>query len=777
MHIQRQLQITMATIAVLGTLLLSMGQRDLVLPLVMILAAGASVWLTDIRGLLRLNRTVANIAMLLAAAVSMRELIMYRGEMQAVGFARLLIYLQIIVLFQKKDARSYWLLIMLSLLQVIVAALFSQGIVFGVMLIIYMLIASLGLTLLLFLRQWEEFLPVENPTPVSVPGRWPLAGQKSDFTRASAGGMDLGLGRELYSRLAGVGMRTIGVTVVLFIFLPRFGQVGWMGEIMGNKQTVGFNDNVNLGEFGQIIENPGEVMRIRFYDQANGAPYDVHGPIYLRGAVLMNYKRGQWRVGRPAVTLGITTLERRHNERLPANLVRQECIIEGLDRPELFYVAPYVPVNSDIYITVDESRLRLLRSENLRGQRFRYQLGTTALVKGRQQLLTPIARGENYDAALRTAAPDEENGLPNLARLAQSWIEESKLPREDRVGRARYLERKLALSGMFNYSLESQNRDPALDPIEDFVTKHRSGHCEFFATALTLMLRSQHIPARMVVGYCTDEWNEIGECYQVRQLHAHTWVECYLRPSQIPRELVHGEDVWNWSKFGGWLQLDPTPEGRASSQAGWWSPIGNAFQWFDYAWSYYVVELNYERQRNAIFRPIAQAFTFLYKSVFDAQTWHNLFKRIGDALRLSGLPGVIAWGLLVAASLAGAALLGFLCWLARRLGDKLWRRLSGRSPKRRDGPRVEVAFYRRLEALLAARGLVRSAGQTQREFACWAGCSLAAVSGETGLALLPVRVAEAFYRVRFGRLPLDNAQAEAVEQSLAQIAACDVNRG
>ncbi|MGD0382263.1 MAG: DUF3488 domain-containing protein, partial [Thermoguttaceae bacterium] len=326
MQLKRLLQITMATIAALGTLLLSMGQRDLVLPLVMILAAGASVWLTDITGLFRLNRTLANIAMLLAAAVSLRELMTYRGEMQAVGFARLLIYLQIIVLFQKKDARSYWLLIVLSLLQVIVAALFSQGVVFGLMLIIYMLIASLGLTLLLFLRQWEEFLPVENPTPASVPGRWPLAGQKSDFAGASAGGMDLGLGRELYSRLAGVGVRTIAVTVVLFVFLPRFGQVGWMGEIMGNTQTVGFDDKVNLGEFGQIIENPGEVMRIRFYDQATGEPYEVHGPIYLRGAVLMKYKRGQWSVGRPAVTLGITTLERRHNERLQANLVRQECI-------------------------------------------------------------------------------------------------------------------------------------------------------------------------------------------------------------------------------------------------------------------------------------------------------------------------------------------------------------------------------------------------------------------------------------------------------------------
>ncbi|MGA2796661.1 MAG: DUF3488 and transglutaminase-like domain-containing protein [Thermoguttaceae bacterium] len=780
MNLQRLLQITMATIAALGTLLLGMGQRELVLPLVMILAAGASVWLTDITGWLRLNRTLANIAMLLAAVVSMRELIIYRGgiqgEIQAVGFARLLIYLQIIVLFQKKDARSYWLLIMLSLLQVVVAALFSQGIVFGLMLMIYMLIASLGLTLLLFQRQWEEFFQGEEPAPAAAPGRWPLAGQKSDFPAASAGGIGLGLGRELYSRLAGIGMRTVGVTVLLFIFLPRFGQLGWIGAILQTKQTVGFSDKVDLGEFGQIIENPGEVMRIRFYDQDNGAPYDVRGAIYLRGAVLLNYKLGQWSVGWPAYAMGTTTLERNRKDPLPEHLIRQECIIEGLDRPELFYVAPYVPIKSDIYITVDETLLRLLRSEYLRSQRFRYVLGTTAIVDGRQQPLAPPWRGEDYDAALRMPETDETTDLPNLARLAQNWIDESKLPSEDRAGRARYLERKLSASGLFSYSLESQNRDSAMDPIEDFVTNHRAGHCEFFATALTLMLRSQQIPARMVVGYRTDEWNEIGQCYQVRQLHAHTWVECYLRPSQIPRELLHGEGFWRWSDYGGWLQLDPTPESVVKSQSSWFSPIGKTLQWFDSAWSYYVVELNYERQRNAIFQPIVRACTFLYKSISDAQAWRNLFTRIGNALRLSGLPGAIAWGLLVATSLAGSALLAISGWIAWRLADKLWRRLSGRQPKSRHGPQIEVEFYRRLEGLLAKRGLVRRAAETQREFANFAGSALAVGSGESGLQLMPLSVAEAFYKVRFGRLPLDNTQSEAVEQALARIAACDVAR-
>jgi protein-glutamine gamma-glutamyltransferase len=784
--LERLLQITMATIAVLGTLLLSMGQRDLALPLVMIAAAASSVWLTDIKGWLRLNRTLAGLAMLVAAAVSLRELWMYRGQMEAVGFARLLIYLQVIVLFQKKDARSYWLLITLSLLQVVVAALFSQGIIFGLMLIIYMMITSLGLTLLLFKRQWEEFLGAEGSAvakgagPFSMtrqsrplPARWPLAGQRADFQRGGAGDVALGLGHELYRRLGGIGLRTVGVTVLLFILLPRFGQVGWIGAVLQTKQTVGFNDRVDLGEFGQITEDPGEIMRIRFYDQDNGAPYKVRGEIYLRGAVLLNYEQGHWLVGRPAMAVGNPTLER--DDTLPEHLVRQECIIEGLDRSELFYVAPYVPLHSDTYITVDEARLRLLRSEYYRSQRFRYELGTTALVDGRQRLLYPIQLGEDYDAALRLSPLHTSNNLPNLIRLAQGWIDESGLPAEDRAGRARYLERKLSASGMFTYSLENQNRDRAVDPIEDFMTTHRAGHCEFFATALCLMLRSQQIPARVVVGYRTDEWNQIGQCYQVRQLHAHTWVECYLRGSQIPSELRHGEDLWHWSSRGGWLQLDATPESQAKSQTSWYSPITKTFQWFEYAWSYYVVELNYERQRNAIFRPVGRLCVYLYKSVFNAQAWHNLYVRVRDALRLSGLPGAVAWGLLVAMLLAGAALVAVLCWLIWRAGNALWRR-SGRQLKRMGVPQIEVEFYRRLEALLAKRGLIRRAGQTQREFANSAGATLAAQIGETGLEIVPLCVAEAFYRVRFGRLPLDNDQLQAVEQALDRIAACEAAR-
>jgi protein-glutamine gamma-glutamyltransferase len=770
---QRLLQITMAAMAALGTTLLSMGQRDVVLPLVMILAAGSSVWLTDVRGLLRLNRTLSNIAMIAAAVVSLRYLII-GGEIQAIGFARLLIYLQIIVLFQNKDSRSYWLLIMLSLLQVIVATLFSQGIIFGLMLIVYMLITSLGLTLLLLKRQFEQFAPSEKSAVIAGGGRWPLTGRKVEFSGAPAGHIDVALGREIFRRLSGIGMRTVGVTVVLFIFLPRFGQFGWIGSIMQTTQTVGFNDKVNLGEFGRIIENPDEVMRIRFFNNADNTPYVVHGAIYLRGAVLMDYYRGQWNAGEPAASIGNQTLSVPIKPHYPPDLVSQECIIEGLDRPELFYVAPYVPIQSDLYIEEDESQLRLLRADHLCNTRYKYKLGTTALVNGAQVPLVPGNEKEDvWVSPLRMAPPDKMHELPNLVRLARQWIEESKLPETDRVGRARYLEKKLSTSDLFRYSLTGQQRDPAIDPIEDFLTNNREGHCEYFATALTLMLRSLNIPARMVVGYRTDEWNGVGQCYQVRQLHAHTWVECWLRGRQIPPELLHGKDLFKWSADGGWLQLDPTPESEAREQTSWYSPVTKTMQWFNYVWSYYVVELNYERQSSAIFQPIFRAAKYIYKLFTDRQTWRDMYGYFHRALRLSGLPGAIAWGLFFLTVLSVAALTALVCWLIWRQIDKIWRKISGCPAKRRRGPQIEVEFYRRLEAILAARGLVRAAGQTQREFAALAGFRLADISGDAALVSLPVGIADAFYLVRFGRLPLDNAQAETVEQALDKIAACE----
>src|SRR5512147_1028515 len=110
MSLQRLLQITIAVLAAMGTMLLGMVQGEIGMTLVMILAAGLSVWLTDIKGWIYLNRNLSNLIMLGAALFSLRGLSHLYSEFQALNFAQLLIYLQIILLFQKKDSRTYWLL-------------------------------------------------------------------------------------------------------------------------------------------------------------------------------------------------------------------------------------------------------------------------------------------------------------------------------------------------------------------------------------------------------------------------------------------------------------------------------------------------------------------------------------------------------------------------------------------------------------------------------------------------------------------------------------------
>ena len=113
--------------------------------------------------------------------------------------------------------------------------------------------------------------------------------------------------------------------------------------------------------------------------------------------------------------------------------------------------------------------------------------------------------------------------------------------------KAARLEAALRDSGDFTYSLDLSIQDPSVDPLVDFLVNRKQGHCEYFASALVIMLRSQNIPARMVSGFKGGQYNSGTGRYEVRQLHAHAWVEA----------LIDGQ----------WQPLDPTPAGRDVSVA------------------------------------------------------------------------------------------------------------------------------------------------------------------------------------------------------------------
>ncbi|MHC4406434.1 MAG: DUF3488 domain-containing protein, partial [Planctomycetota bacterium] len=273
MYIERMLQINVATMATLGTLLLGMGRGSVALPLLMFVVAVTSLWLTDVAGWVRFNRLSTNVAAVAAFFVFFRDMSGLRGLEQVSAIGNFLVYLQMILMFQEKEVRTYGCLALLSLVQVVVAALFHQPVLFGVLLVVYLLVGLSALVLLFLHRERSRYHQQTRrlPTPAAEGRRWPLAGQEpafADSTSRYSG--QAGVGRELRRRIVGIAVGTLLLTVGFFFILPRWGRQPWRGARSEGIRTVGFSDSITLSELGRIIESPEEVLRVRFSDYQTG---------------------------------------------------------------------------------------------------------------------------------------------------------------------------------------------------------------------------------------------------------------------------------------------------------------------------------------------------------------------------------------------------------------------------------------------------------------------------------------------------------------------------
>ena len=828
MDLRRLISVNIATLAVLSALLVGMGKDSPVLPLVTALAAAAAIWLSDVKGRFSLSPATVNTLLVLIAAVTIWKFVLSRRAADLLVFADAFCYLQIVLLFEKKTLRTWWDLIWLSLVQVLLSAQLREGPLFGLVLVAYLFFGLSALTLMLLYRErasrisgdgagrgvalaqrtgvdWprlgktalvtlavgplslffrfrEAAAAGDGLRPAGPPAalaRWPWLGQTPSPVGSPACPADrAATGRAFWGQVAVMTQVCLVVSAVVFCMVPRGGRVDfgfprWGRSIVrssdgGVRRSVGFSDSVELGELGTIIEDPKQVLEVRLTHYASGQRYPVRGNVYLRGAVLNRYRTGEWEHGSSGERLHIDQIGfglRSDTE----DLVRQRITIEPMDRSELFCIWPFAVAENTEGVSFQRRTERLFRQEEVRRREFSFDLGTTAFADGVQVDMAPCRKQVVSEHLLQW--PSE--ALPGLAALADRWVVESGIPEQDPVGRARLLESRLGQSGQFLYSLEGQQRDPELDPIEDFVTNNRQGHCEYFATALTLMLRSQGIPARMIVGYKCDEYSYASDAYRVRQSHAHTWVEACVPHDRLPAEVRSRAAFANHSR-GGWLRLDPTP--RSSAGVGMVGLVAHGvedwLQWFRSVWRNDVVGMDRVRQQELIYRPVANRLAETAARLVSRHWWRdtcvNLFRAVTTPSWEPVGRARLAWTIALLALLAAGGL-----WAARRgfpsLVEKLIPRGTHVTPSRQGDDRPEVRFYRRLEVLLARFDLTRGASQTQREFARHAGQALAHRTGRAQLGSLPARIAEAFYRVRFGGNDLDGAQAAAVAQALGQL--------
>ncbi len=829
MSVRQLVNVNIAITAVLASTLSGIGAMNIAIPLCALAAAGLSLWLTDFTKRFYIGRWTVNSALALVAAVTAVRF----ARTEAIGdlpvLADAFAYVQIVMLFEKKTTRTWWDLLSLGFIQVVFAGLQDHGPLFGLVLCGY-LFFGLSTLSLMFLHREQDAIEQrgDRNKAANVPGksaggrwgrwvrlgkvilgtiivgplslylrfrertptdhvadqptrsgptskRWPLLRERPTLdVSASVASDPRGVGREFWYRIGQMAVVSVMVSLVVFFTVPRFGGIdvsvlrygsaAWARGALALRRT-GYSNHVTLGELGTLLDNSEPVLEAEFNDYVTNEPYEVQEDVYLRGGVLTYYRRGQWEHQRSGSNLHLGHLSSVENPE-DVDLVRQRITIEPLERSDLFCAWPmlFVKENDDLWFNTHSERVG--RSRGARSRRYVYELGTTAFVDGIQTDLAPC-EVETADVLLQWPS----GSLTRLAAEAEQWVSESGIPADDPIGRARHLENRLRDSGQFSYTREEPDRDSGLDPTEDFIALHPQGNCEFFASALTLMLRSQGIPARMVIGFKTDEYSVLNQTHTARNSHSHTWVEAFIAPDQLGETPRQDDPLCDWSR-GGWLRLDPTPGGADLD-----GDSGMLARGFGYylgklrsLWRRHVTGMSSTQQRAALYEPLSVRVKGIGLRLVSPEWWSSLAANTIATIRdmpeetynRYGWRGVAAClALLIVVTVA----FGRLRRSSR--GRKLRTANNGGRPGRNG--RQEVHFYRRLETLLGRHGLARAASQTHREFARESGIKLSESTGESLVATLPLEVVSAFYQVRFGESDLNDRQMMAVGQALRRI--------
>lgn len=111
-----------------------------------------------------------------------------------------------------------------------------------------------------------------------------------------------------------------------------------------------------------------------------------------------------------------------------------------------------------------------------------------------------------------------------VAQLARDIVNEDGAV--NAYDKAKAIERWLRRNIVYNQTIPTPPTN--LDPIEWFLFDLKQGYCNYYATAMVVMLRSQGIPARMAAGFAQGEYDAATGQYIVREADAHTWVEAYF---------------------------------------------------------------------------------------------------------------------------------------------------------------------------------------------------------------------------------------------------------
>ncbi|HKO50586.1 MAG TPA: DUF3488 and transglutaminase-like domain-containing protein, partial [Polyangiaceae bacterium] len=438
--------------------------------------------------------------------------------------------LQVIRLATRRGAAHDQQVIVLALLHLIAATVLGSGLAYGLCFLGFLVIAP-GALVLSHLRR-----EVEGNYRQGARDR---TGLPVDVPRILRSRRVIGRSFLIFTCLLSVPIFLF--TLALFVAFPRVGLSLLLLSHPKAERMVGFTEHVDLGGVGRLRSDPTIVMRVEVPNLPKEAPPRV--ALYLRGAAFDSYRGKSW--SRSAG--GTLRAEQRGRQvqvlRFP-DLQQDRLMhidLEPIEPPVVFLPPEAVAltvsvqgasmINNVPQITGGPEGSLTYKTQDERG--LRYDVSLAAADEPTSAALGPSERPRYL--TLPADLP------PRVAELARTWVGNATDPRLE----ARLIEARLRKD--YRYDVDSKS-GAAKNPLVDFLFVSKRGHCEFYSTAMAVMLRTLGVPTRNVTGFIGGTYNRFARSYAVRQGDAHSWVEVYL------------DDT-------GWTRFDPTPPASAAPQS------------------------------------------------------------------------------------------------------------------------------------------------------------------------------------------------------------------
>ncbi|MFT3773883.1 MAG: transglutaminaseTgpA domain-containing protein [Minicystis sp.] len=450
-------------------------------------------------------------------------------------------------------------------------------------------------------------------------------------------------------------------TAALFVIFPRVG----LSLLLMNRghagRMIGFSGRVDLGEVGVLRSDPTLAMRIEIPDAGEQPPPRL--TLHLRGTALDTYDGRAWsqsEASRPPAEIddGWITIERHPD---PSDrLMRID--LEPIDPPVVF-----LPPNASGMRFRARGQLGIepqLRAYRGPEGEFRYQPIDDRGLKYEVYL------SRNNTATFRRLSGERTRYLtlpldlpPRIKKLAEDWTRGTSTSLE----KAKAIEHHLRTE--YRYDLGSP-AGRAKQPLDDFLFESRRGHCEFYSTAMAVMLRTVGVPTRNVTGFIGGSYNRFGRFYAVRQGDAHSWVEVYV------------DDY-------GWMTFDPTPPADAAPKSeivGFWAYLRDLLEATSQRWERHVVGYDLNQQVSLL---------------------QTLTKRRGASTlsRKWSRPSAVNVVTIVVVAAAGVGV-----WLYLRRRTRRAHAGGSQEGARSASALLATELYERLDAAMGTKGIPRAPG-------------------------------------------------------------------